>query len=123
MIYELKLCINDEVIPVEFDRSTPTLGATFSATGSTGEIVCGIVGSTTLGISNYTASTEYESCYECLSATTPTIMANEPYEVCVTCSGSTFTVEPPHPVWTGLYGETIIQENAVLLGGSNGLYS
>jgi len=123
MIYELKLCVNDEVILVEFNRDSPTVGAAFSATGSTGQVVCGIVGSTTLGTANYTAATEYESCYDCLSATTITIMANEPYEVCVTCSGSTFTVNPPHPIWTGLNGQPVIQENAVQLGGMNGLYS
>jgi hypothetical protein len=123
MIYELKLCLYDEVVLVEFDRTTPTQGAAFSATGSTGQIVCGIVGVSTLGIANYAAATEYENCSECLSATTTTIMANEPYEVCVTCSGSTFTVEPPHPVWTSLNGQVVIQENAVQLGGMNGLYS
>lgn len=123
MIYELNLCAYDEVILVDFDRTTPTQGAVFSATGSTGEIVCGIVGVSTLGIANYVAATEYENCYECLSATTTTIMANEPYEVCVTCSGSTFTIEPPHPIWTNLNGQVVIQENAVQLGGMNGLYS
>ena len=51
------------------------------------------------------------------------ITANTVYNVCVTCSGTTYTVETEHPVWTGLYGETIIQANAVQLGGRNGLYS
>ena len=51
------------------------------------------------------------------------ITANTDYNVCVTCSGTTYTVETEHPVWTGLYGETIIQANAVQLGGRNGLYS
>jgi hypothetical protein len=51
------------------------------------------------------------------------ITANTDYNVCVECNGTTSTVEVEHPVWTGLYGETIIQANAVQLGGRNGYYS
>lgn len=43
------------------------------------------------------------------------------YNVCIECSGSTFTVEVEHPIWTGLYGESITQLGAVQLGGPNGL--
>jgi hypothetical protein len=123
MIYEFKLCANDEVVLVDFNGDTPTQGSVFSATGSTGQILCGIVGVPTIGSTSYSEATEYENCYECLSATTITIMANEPYEVCVTCVEGVFTVEPPHPIWTGLNGQPVIQENAVQLGGMNGLYS
>jgi hypothetical protein len=123
MIYEFRLCADDEVILVDFDRTTPTQGSVFSVTGSTGRILCGIVGVPTIGSTSYFEATEYDNCYECLSATTTTIMANEPYEVCVTCEEGTFTDEPPHPVWTSLNGQVVIQENAVQLGGLNGLYS
>ena len=42
--------------------------------------------------------------------------------VCVICSGNTFTVSPPHPVWTDNKGKAVIQLDAITLGG-NGLNS
>ena len=47
--------------------------------------------------------------------------ANTEVLICEVCSGSTFTVEPPHPIWTDLYGNSVIQLNAITLGGMNGL--
>jgi hypothetical protein len=32
-------------------------------------------------------------------------------------------VKPPNPVWTGLYGNSVTQGNAIVLGGTNGLNS
>lgn len=56
--------------------------------------------------------------------------ANTEQPVCILdCSGNTITVYPPHPVWTsgGTDGagrlRTIIQLDAVQLGGTNGYYS
>jgi len=43
--------------------------------------------------------------------------------VCVECSGSTFTVETPHPVWTDNQGNPVVQLNMVVLGGENGVNS
>lgn len=57
------------------------------------------------------------------SPTIPIFSSNTDYNVCVTCSGDTYTVETEHPVWTNQYGQTVIQMNAVQLGGRNGLYS
>jgi len=51
------------------------------------------------------------------------ITANTEYIVCNVCGDTAIEINPPHPVWTGLYGETIIQANAVQLGGRNGLNS
>jgi hypothetical protein len=51
------------------------------------------------------------------------ITANTEYIVCNVCGDTATEINPPHPVWTGLYGETIIQANAVQLGGRNGLNS
>jgi hypothetical protein len=53
--------------------------------------------------------------------------ANTETLVCVTCcpcdgtSGSTFSVIPPHPVWTDGYGTEVTQLNMITLGGINGL--
>lgn len=57
------------------------------------------------------------------SPTMPIFSANTDYNVCVECNGTTSTVEVEHPVWTNQYGQTVIQLNAVELGGRNGLYS
>lgn len=51
------------------------------------------------------------------------LSANTDYNICVTCNGNAYTVETEHPVWTNQYGQTVIQMNAVQLGGRNGLYS
>ena len=53
--------------------------------------------------------------------------ANTETLVCVTCcpcdgtSGSTFSVIPPHPVWTDGYGTSVTQLNMIVIGGINGL--
>jgi DNA-binding beta-propeller fold protein YncE len=56
--------------------------------------------------------------------------ANTEQPICILdCSGNTVTINPPHPVWTsgGTDGagrlRTIIQLDAVQLGGTNGYYS
>jgi len=69
----------------------------------------------------------YYECSVCIVENTP-VTANTIYESCVICdpclSGGTATsTAVPHPVWTGLYGNDVIQGNAVQLGGQNGLYS
>jgi hypothetical protein len=57
------------------------------------------------------------------SPTIPVFSSNTDYNVCVTCGDNTFTVETEHPVWTNQYGQSVIQMNAVELGGRNGLNS
>jgi len=54
------------------------------------------------------------------------ISANTENTVCVSCctSGNCNTVTvviPPHPQWTNEKGRTVIQMNAITLGGPNGL--
>lgn len=52
----------------------------------------------------------------------PTTSANTETTVCFpSCDGSLIEVIPPHPVWTGIEGNDVIQMNAVTLGGINGL--
>lgn len=47
--------------------------------------------------------------------------ANTEVIMCVVCSGTTSTVIPPHPIWTNNQNQTVIQLDAVTLGGMNGL--
>ena len=54
------------------------------------------------------------------------ISANTENTVCDSCcsSGDCDTVRviiPPHPQWTNEQGNTVIQLNAITLGGTNGL--
>jgi hypothetical protein len=75
-------------------------------------------------LSNY-----YFNSTQCRASNRPTppfpdpISAGTEYLVCVECSGSTFTITPPHPVWTGPYGNAITLLDAIVLGGPNGLNS
>lgn len=60
----------------------------------------------------------FETCSECIAP----LSANTESLVCVDCSGSTFTVTPPHPVYTNGQFKDIVQLNAIVIGG-NGLNS
>ena len=121
--FQILLCTNQQLVIVESGAETLTSGTTWAFSSETGNLICGTVVEPVVGVANYTASTEYSGCGECLEVIIPSITANTDYNVCVSCSGSTYTVEVDHPVWTGLYGESITQANAVQLGGRNGLYS
>jgi hypothetical protein len=118
-IFQFILCTTEEIIPVEVDGS-PTAGEVYSATGGTGTIICGTIGDPTIGTPIYTATTLYDDCYDCSVDLQTVYTANTVYEACISCTGGTQTVILPHPVWTGLYGQTVIQGNAVQLGGING---
>ena len=73
----------------------------------------------------------YFNCTICNQNTpdiNPPRSANTENFVCVTCCpcdgspGSTFSVTPPHPVWTDGYGTPVTQMNMIVIGGINGLY-
>ena len=49
------------------------------------------------------------------------LSANTEYKICVVCSGTTYSVEVPHPTYTNERGKAVVQLNAVTLGGENGL--
>jgi len=68
------------------------------------------------------ASDPYTSCYNCRVPNIPT-SAGTTYYVCVICNGTATTVNPPHPVYSNLYGQDVVQLNAVQLGGTYGLYN
>lgn len=77
----------------------------------------------------FTPSSKYTNCTNCQRNEYPNVgrSANTENFVCVTCcpcdgsSGSTFSVTPPHPVWTDGYGTSVTQMNMITLGGINGL--
>jgi hypothetical protein len=121
-VFQFILCTDETVIPVEFDGS-PVADTVYLATGETGNQICGTIGDLAIGTPLYTATTQYDLCFDCLSEIIPIISANTVYNVCVTCSGDTFTVETEHPIWTNQYGQTVLQMNAVTLSGKNGLNS
>ena len=41
----------------------------------------------------------------------------------IDCSGGTVTTSVEHPYWTNLYGQAVIQQDAIALGGNNGYNS
>jgi hypothetical protein len=51
------------------------------------------------------------------SANTETIVCTDD------CSSGKTTISPPHPVYTNNYGQSVVQLNAIALGGPNGLNS
>lgn len=89
-------------------------------------IVCGTVTGEEGSLRDGIYIETYGDCSECREDIIKS--AGTPYEVCLVCcpceSGETITsISVPHPAWTDLYGNTVIQTNAVQLGGANGLYS
>ena len=126
--FQILLCTNSpKYILGESGEETLLPGTTWGFSGASGEIICGTVVQASAGLPNFTATTEYDGCGSCLEATLVSVSAGTPYEECLVCytaSGYTVTsVAVPHPVWTGLYGQSITQLNAVQLGGMNGLNS
>ena len=62
----------------------------------------------------------FDTCDECAEPIIANTGGNNG-EVCVIdCSGNTFTVTPPHPVYTNGQNKAIVQLNAITIGG-NGL--
>ena len=52
----------------------------------------------------------------------PPISAGTEYTLCApNCSGGTTELILPHPVWITNYGMNVVQQNAVTLGGPDGL--
>jgi hypothetical protein len=128
--FQILICNDEQIGYVEEGRESLSPGQTWAFSGSTGEIICGTVIQPSVGVPNFTAATLYEGCGDCLSDTILSFTANTVENIClIICddplSGGTIAtqVESPHPNWTGLYGEQIVQGNAVTLGGPNGLNS
>jgi hypothetical protein len=126
--FQILLCsdLNQYVI-ADSGGETLSIGEIWSFSGSSGELICGSVISSSDGDAFFSASTNFDSCGECLESTLTFVSAGTPYEECLVCytaSGYTATsVAVPHPVWTGPNGQVVTQMSAVQLGGMNGLYS
>jgi len=126
--FQILVCTDEQIILAESGEETLSPGQTWAFSGATGEIICGTVIQPSPGVPNYSAATQYNGCGECLEETLEFMTAGTPYEACVICcpcgTGSTVnSVSTPHPVWTGLNGEVVVQASAVQLGGMNGLNS
>ena len=67
----------------------------------------------------YRFDSAFINCEECNQP----LSGGSEYIGCYTCSGDTQTVELPHPTWTNLSGKAVVQMDAVVLGGINGLNS
>ena len=127
-IFEILLCTDEGTILVESGEQTLLPGQTWAFSGATGQLICGTVIQQSLGTPNYSASTEYEGCGDCLENTLEFFTANTAYEACIICcpcgTGATVNeVSVPHATWTDNYGNSVVQGNSVVLGGPNGLNS
>lgn len=60
----------------------------------------------------------YDDCNACAQP----LSANTTTQVCVVCSGNTYWVDVPHPVYTNGQFKDIVELNAIVIGG-NGLNS
>jgi hypothetical protein len=106
---------------------SPTTGLTYEIqSGSETPFCATFEGLSPTGETNYSyISGPFLLCEEC--GEEPPRSANTETLVCVTCcpcdgtSGSTFSVVPPHPVWTDGYGTPVTQLNMIVIGGINGL--
>jgi hypothetical protein len=117
----LELCGNDGyLITAQIDGS-PRIPKIYSFSGENGVVMCGTsIEDSDVTIASYTAITEYEECFDCVEE--HQFSANTEYILCLPdCSGTTVSLELPHPVWTNNYGQAVVQLNAVELGGINGL--
>ena len=129
--FQILICTDQQYAYVEGDKETLSPGQTWAFSGTGGQIICGtVVEQVSVGVPNFVATTQYDGCGDCLSATTVYVTANTIQDIClILCddpvSGGTVAtqVDGPHPVWTGVYGEQITQGNAFVLGGPNGLNS
>jgi|LauGreDrversion4_2_1035121.scaffolds.fasta_scaffold81830_3 hypothetical protein len=127
-IFEILLCTDEGSVLVESGRETLLPGETWAFSGATGQLICGTVIQPSLGVVNYSASTKYDDCGDCLENTLEFFTANTAYVGCIICcpcdTGSTVNqVTVPHPTWTDNYGNPVVQANSVVLGGPNGLNS
>ena len=123
--FVILICNEDQYAYVEEGRETLLPGETWAFSGAGGQLICGTVVEQSTVAPNYSAATKYDDCGDCLRETTIYITANTIEDICVVLCDPADVVEvdPPHPIWTGLYGEQITQGNAVVLGGPNGLNS
>lgn len=128
-VQNFELCFQPGVtIKANDGGSTLITGNTYSIIDTTSGITyCAtLVGGSPIPGPAYDLGMLFDSCSSCLQSIPST--ANTIGDSCVICDpcysgGTATTVSVPHPVWTGLYGNSVTQGNAIQLGGQNGLYS
>jgi len=132
--FEFVSCLDDQVF-VEIDAQSildiPQLNKTYFLDTEEGTNGCftflgGYTGGTPSQETLNKSVGPFGLCEECCENCLP-ISANPEYNVCVICcpcgTGTTVNeITVPHPVFTGLYGNSVTQMNSVQLGGQNGLY-
>lgn len=77
-------------------------------------------GSTTNAEVTQTLVLEFASCSACTTSYSASTGGNSGVVCQTNCSGTTFTINPLHPVWTDNQNHSVVQINAVTIGG-NGL--
>ena len=122
-------CDTSEEINIEsFDfcgqYGAPTTGVTYEIqSGSETPFCATFSGLSSTGVTNYLfVSGPFPLCEDCVSP--PPISAGTETIMCVIdCSGNTITVVPPHPTYLNEFGKSVVQLDAIELGGFNGLNS
>ena len=120
-------CGTLEVINIEsfnFCREfgLPTTGVTYEIqSGSETPFCATFSGLSSTGVTNYYYSSgPFSDCENCENP--PPLSAGTETTVCVLdCSGNTITIIPPHPTYLNEFGKSVVQLDAIELGGFNGL--
>ena len=122
-------CDTSEEINIEsFDfcgqYGAPTTGVTYEIqSGSETPFCATFSGLSSTGVTNYLfVSGPFSDCENCENP--PPLSAGTETTVCVLdCSGNTITIIPPHPTYLNEFGKSVVQLDAIELGGFNGLNS
>jgi hypothetical protein len=102
----------------------PTTGVTYEIqSGSETPFCATFSGLSSTGVTNYYYSSgPFSDCENCENP--PPLSAGTETTVCVLdCSGNTITIIPPHPTYLNEFGKSVVQLDAIELGGFNGLNS
>lgn len=65
--YDVTICGVVSGVTVDFGSSTPTLGDVWSFSGGSGALYCGTVNELSVRPASYTAITQYDTCFDCLT--------------------------------------------------------
>ena len=122
-------CGTEEQINIEATNfcsyfGAPTTGVTYEIqSGSETPFCATFSGLSSTGVTNYLfVSGPFSDCENCENP--PPLSAGTETTVCVLdCSGNTITIIPPHPTYLNEFGKSVVQLDAIELGGFNGLNS
>ena len=116
--------INIEAFNFCNEYGVPTTGMTYELQLASYVPFCAtFTGLTSTGETNYHyVSGPSLSCEDC--GEEPPISAGTEVFICYeNCSGGTATISVQHPTWANQYGQSVILQDAITLGGNNGYYS